>query len=208
MSILLLTLSALAQTPKPALGDWPAIRSWKCRVHEGVDDHTGAVIQMPVELDGTRGALSFYVTWVGPTYTAEQRMCWIGIPKDADKLWKPDEIEISIKGERTDEEGRVIFHSAKYGQVERPARGLAKSARPTLIATRVNVDEAYLRAQLWSAWPWAAEHVDREAAPLGRQAILLPNPDSIQAIFKRLRAKLESAAADPAMKCFPVIPIP
>lgn len=202
MSAVFLLAATLAQAPAKAPEEERPIESWTCTVSERLDANVGGMLQMMVDPDRTRREMSYYVHWsVGPGHMAEQRMSWIWIPLDAARLWKPDEIELSIKGERTDEEGSVSFRSPKYGRLSRPAKNLAKSLRPTFNMTWVSIGEAYLVAQLWAGWPWTAEHSDRKGVPLGEQAILLPGPDAAQAMFTRLRARLDSDSADPAARC-------
>lgn len=157
---------------------------------------------MVVDPDGTRHPPSLHVHWsTKPGHMGLQSMSWIGIPLEADRLWKPDEIELSLKGERTDEGGSVIFHSTRHGGIHRSASPIAKSLRPNFDLTWVKIEEAYLIAQLWSGWPWTAEHRDRKGAALGSQAILLPGPDDAQAMFIRLKIRLDAQAARPAEKC-------
>lgn len=202
MNAALLLAAMLAQAPAQAPEEERPLESWTCTVDERLDAHVGGMLQMLVDPDGTRREMSYYVHWSAqPGHMAEQKMSWIWIPFDAAKLWKPDEIELWMKGERTDEEGSVNFRSPKYGWISRPARGVAESLRPNWNITRVKIGEAYLIAQLWSGWLWAAEHSDRKGVPLGSQAILLPGPDSAQAMFTRLRTRLASDSADPAAKC-------
>jgi hypothetical protein len=67
--------------------------------------------------------------------------------------------------------------------------------------TWVKIDDSYLVAQLWAGWPWTVEHLDRKAATLGSQAVLLPGPEVAQAMFTRLRTRLDSGARDPASNC-------
>ena len=191
----------LAQAPVPAPVEERPIVSWTCTVSERLDDHVGGMLEMLVDPDGTRRELSYYVHWSDqPGYMARQRMSWIWIPVDAVRLWKPDEIELSVKGERTDEEGSLNFRSPKYGWIFRSAPGLVKRL-PNFDVTWVKIEEANLIAHLWSGWQWTAEHMDRKGVPLGSQAVLLPGPDVAQAMFARLRARLASDSADPAAKC-------
>jgi hypothetical protein len=202
VSAALLFAAMLAQAPVRAPEEERPLESWTCTVSERVDGHVGAMLQMLVEPDGTRREMSFYIHWSNqPGYMALQRMRWIWIPLDAARLWKPDEIELSLKGERTDEEGSIIFLSPKYGRIHGSASDLAKSLRPNFELTWVKIGDPYLIAQLWSGWPWTAEHSDRKGVPLGSQAILLPGPEAAQAMFARLRARLDEAAAEPAAKC-------
>lgn len=198
----LLILATLAQAPAPAPAEDRPLESWTCTVSEQLDHNVSGMLQMLVDPDLTRRELSYYVNWADqPGYIAEQRMSWIWIPLDAARLWKPDEIGLSVDGERTDEEGWVVFHSPKYGRLSRPARGRAKSLRPTFNTSWIKIEEAYLVAQLWAGWPWTVEHSDRESVALGSQAVLLPGSEAAQAMYTRLRARLDSAAADPAKGC-------
>lgn len=199
MSAAFLLAALVAQAPAPAPEEERPLESWTCTVSEKLDDHVGGMLQMMVDPDGTRREMSYYVSWSG--HTAGQQMSWIWIPIGAARLWKPDEILLSLDGERTDEEGSVLFHSPKYGRLDRPARDFAKSLRPHSDTTRVTIGEAYLVAQLWSSWPWTAEHRDRKGVTLGAQAILLPGPDVAQAMFARLRARIVLDAANPAARC-------
>lgn len=202
MNPLLLVAAMLSQAPAQAPVDERPLESWTCTVGERLDDNVGGMLQMLVDLDGTRREMSYYVNWSSqPGHMAEQRMSWIWIPLDAQRLWKPDEIEFSMKGERTDEKGSVIFQSPKYGRIFRSADDLAKSLRPTFDMTWIKIGEAYLIAQLWDGWPWTAEHSDRNGVSLGSQAILLPGPEGVQAMFTRLEARLDQDAAQPAAKC-------
>lgn len=202
MNAVLLLAVLLVQTPAQAPREERPVESWTCSATERLGRNVGGLLQIQVDADGTRRQMSYYVHWsAGPGYAAEQRMGWIWIPLDSDRLWKPDEVELSVPGERTDKKGSVIFQSPKYGRISRSAGALVKSLRPEFKATWLKIDEAYLIAQLWSGWPWTAEHSDRKGAPLGSQAILLPGPDAAQAMFTRLRARLDSDSADPAAKC-------
>lgn len=202
MSAALLLAAMLAQAPAQPREEERPLESWTCTVSEQVDGHVGGMLQMLVDPDGTRREMSFYVHWSSqPGYIAQQRMSWIWIPLDAARLWKPDEIELSLRGVGIDEEGSVNFRSPKYGRIWRPARGLAKSLRPTFASSWVKIEEAYLVAQLWSGWGWTVEHSDRKGAPLGSQAVLLPGPDAAQALFERLRSRLAEDSAQPAAKC-------
>lgn len=192
----------LVQAPAPPPEEERPLESWTCTVSERLGDHVGGMLQMLVDPDGTRRDLSFHVHWSAkPGHMGLQSMSWIGIPLDSDRLWKPDEIELSIKGERTDEAGSVIIQSPKHGRIHRSADRLARSLRPHFELTWVKIEEAYLIARLWSGWPWTAEHRDSKGATLGSQAILLPGPDASQAMFARLRIRLAEHAADPAGKC-------
>lgn len=192
----------LAQAPVQAPEEERPLESWTCTVSEQVDGHVAGMLQMLVDPDGTRREMSFYVHWSDqPGYMAEQQMRWIWIPLDAARLWKPDDIELSLQGVTTDEEGSVDFRSPKYGRIWRSARGIAGSLRPHFNTTRVKIEEAYLIAQLWSGWGWTAEHSDRKGAPLGSQAVLLPGPDAAQALFERLRSRLAEDSAQPAARC-------
>lgn len=199
MKAALLLAAILAQAPAPE--EERPLESWTCTVSEGGDSQVRGMLQMMVDPDGSRRDLSFYIHWSPkPGHIAMQGMSWIGIPLDSDRLWKPDDIELSLKGKRADEAGSVVFQSPKHGRIHRPASRLAKWL-PTFEVTWVKVEEAYLIAQLWSAWPWTAEHLDSKGVTLGPQAILLPGPDAAQAMFNRLRARLDAQAADPAAKC-------
>ena len=198
----LLLLAAFAQAPSASAGEERPLESWTCTVKEQLDHNVSGMLQMMVDPDGTRRELSYYVHWADqPGYIAEQSMSWIWIPLDSAGLWKPDEIGLSVEGKRTDERGRVVIRSPRYGRLSRPARGLAKSLRPTFDTTWIKIEDAYLLAQLWAGWPWTAEHTDRKGAALGSQAVLLPGPEAAQAMFTRLRARLDAAAADPAKGC-------
>lgn len=205
MSLPILAAALALAAPEPAAPEpreERAVESWTCTVTEQLDHHVSGMLQMMVDPDGRRRDLSYYVHWADqPGYIAEQSMSWIWIPLDATRLWKPDEIGISVEGKRTDEQGWVVFRSPKYGRLSRPARGIAKSLRPTFDTTWVKIEEAYLVAQLWAGWPWTVEHSDRKGVGLGSQAVLLPGPEAAQAMFTRLRARLDSAAQDPAGKC-------
>ena len=201
MSAAALLLATLASAQAVPAEERP-LESWTCTVSEQLDHNVSGMLQMMVDPDGTRRELSYYVHWADqPGYIAEQSMSWIWIPLDAARLWKPDEIGLSVEGQRTDERGQVVIRSPKYGRLSRSARGLAKSLRPTFHTTWIKIEEAYLVAQLWAGWPWTAEHTDRNGAALGSQAVLLPGPEAAQAMFTRLRAKLDAAAADPAKGC-------
>jgi hypothetical protein len=200
VSAALLLAAILAQAPAPE--EERPLESWTCTVSERLGDHVGGMLQMVVDPDGTRHPPSLHVHWsTKPGYMGLQSMSWIGIPLDATRLWKPDEIELSMKGERTDEAGSVIFQSPKHGRILRSADRLARSLRPHFELTWVKIEEAYLISQLWSGWPWTAEHSDSKGVTLGSQAILLPGPDESQAMFDRLRIRLAEHAADPAAKC-------
>jgi hypothetical protein len=197
----LLLAALLVQAPAPAPEEERPLVSWTCSVSERLDDNVGAMLQMMAYPDGTRGEMSYYVHWsVKPGHMAEQMMSWIWIPLDSNRLWKPDEIELSVKGEQTDELGSIIFLSPKHGRISRPARNLAKPL-PEFRTTWVKIEQAYLIAQLWSGWPWTAQHSDRKGQPLGSQAILLPGPEAVQAMYSRLKARLERDSAEPASKC-------
>lgn len=201
MSPAALLLVAIASAQAVPAEERP-LESWTCTVSEQLDHNVSGMLQMMVDPDGTRRELSYYVNWADqPGYIAEQSMNWIWMPLDAISLWKPDEIALSLEGDRTDERGWVVFRSPRYGRLSRPARGLAKSLRPTFNTSWIKIEEAYLVAQLWAGWPWTVEHSDRKSAALGSQAVLLPGPEAAQAMFTRLRAKLDAAAADPAKGC-------
>jgi hypothetical protein len=199
---LLLALVALAAPPAPAEEEEREILSWTCSVAEQLGRNVGGSLSMIVKPDGNRGEMSYYVHWsTQPGYIAEQSMNWIWIPLDAVKLWKPDEIGLSVKDERADEARSVRFDSPKHGQIWRSAPGLTKSLRPTFKSTWVKIDEAYLVAQLWDGWPWSLALSDSKGQPLGSQAVLLPGPDAAQAMFGRLRSRLEPLSRAPASKC-------
>ena len=203
MSAAFLLAAMLAQAPAQAPQEEERpLESWTCTVSERLGENVGGMLQMVVEPDGTRRPADLHVHWsTKPGYMALQSMSWIGIPLDADRLWKPDDIELSMKGDRTDKAGSLIFQSRKHGRIHRPASRLAESLRPHFELTWVKIEEAYLIAQLWSAWPWTAEHSDSKGVTLGSQAILLPGPDASQEMFSRLRARLDEQAAEPAAKC-------
>lgn len=199
---LLLALAAIAQDPAPADEEGRELLSWTCTVAEQLDRNVAGSLDMKVEPDGTRGEMSYYVHWATqPGYIAQQRMSWIWIPLESTKLWKPDEIGLAVKGDRSDGEGSVSFTSPKYGRIWRSAGGLARSMRPTFNSTWVKVEEGYLVAQLWAAWPWELELSDSKGQPMGSQAVLLPGPDAAQAMFARLRSRLEVMSRDAATKC-------
>ncbi len=199
---LLLALAAIALDPAPAEEEEREILSWTCSVSEQPDRNVHGSLSMIVKPDGSRGEMSYYVHWSSqPGYIAQQSMNWIWIPLDAAKLWKPDEIAISVKDEATGEAGSVSFRSPKHGKIWRSASGLARSLRPTFNSTNVKIDEAYLVAQLWDAWPWSLDLSDSKGQPLGLQVVLLPGPEAAQAMFARLRSRLEAQSRDAASKC-------
>ncbi|HEX8062729.1 MAG TPA: hypothetical protein VF535_05890 [Allosphingosinicella sp.] len=202
---LLLALAALFGDPAtaaPANEEEREILSWTCSVSEQLDRNVGGFLEMVVKPDGTRGEMSYYIHWASqPGYIAEQKMSWIWIPLDARKLWKPDGIELSVKAERTDEAGSLRFRSPRYGSIWRPARDFAKSLRPTFNWTWVKIDEAYLVAQLWASWPWSLDLSDSKGQPLGSQAVLMPGPDAAQAMFARLRSRLDAVSREAKSKC-------
>ncbi|HEU0134511.1 MAG TPA: hypothetical protein VFR28_06780 [Allosphingosinicella sp.] len=199
---LLLALAALAADPVQTAEEEREILSWTCSVAERPDRNVHGSLSIIVKPDGSRGEMSYYVHWSAqPGHSAQQSMNWIWIPLDAVKLWKPDEIEIGVKVERSDETGSVSFKSPRYERIWRPARGLAKSLRPTFDSTAVTIGEPYLIAQLWAGWPWSVDLSDTRGQPLGSQAVLLPGPDAAQAMFDRLRARLEALSRDAASKC-------
>lgn len=199
---LLLALVALAAPRAPAQEEEREILSWTCSVAEQLDRNVRGSLSMIVKPEGSRGEMSYYVHWSAqPGHIAGQSMNWIWIPLDSVKLWKPDEIGLSVKDERTDEARSVRFNSPKHGPIWRSAPGLAKSLRPTFNSTWVTIDEAYLLAQLWDGWPWSLDLSDSKGQPLGSQAVLLPGPDSAQAMFGRLRSRLEALSLDAASKC-------
>ncbi|HEX8226065.1 MAG TPA: hypothetical protein VF605_19835 [Allosphingosinicella sp.] len=201
MSAALILAATFAQAQAQAPEEERPLESWTCTVSEQFGENVGGMLQMMVYPDAPRGEMSYYVHWSAKRgHMAEQRMSWIWIPLDAVRLWKPDEIEFSLNGERTDEAGSVIFQSPKLGRIYRGAERLAKRL-PTFETTWVKIEEAHLIAQLWSAWPWTAEHSDGKGVTLGSQAILLPGPDASQAMFARLRARLYEQAAEPAANC-------
>lgn len=157
---------------------------------------------MLVYPDGTRRELAFYINWSDqPGYVAMQMASWLGIPQDAAQLWKPDKIEFSVNSKRTDKRGFVIFESPVGGQISEPARAMAKSLRPQFSSTWISVDDGYLVSRLWAGWPWQAKLRDRNGAALGVQAILLPGPETAQAMFARLKIELDGYVADKATKC-------
>ncbi|HEX8381707.1 MAG TPA: hypothetical protein VF619_14290 [Allosphingosinicella sp.] len=199
---LLLAFAALAADPAPAMEEEREILSWTCSVAEQPDRNVHGSLSMIVRPDGSRGEMSYYVHWsTQPGYIAQQSMNWIWIPLDAAKLWKPDEIAISVKDEPSGEAGSVSFNSPKHGKIWRPALGLAKSLRPTFNSTSVKIGEAYLIAQLWDGWPWSLDLSDSKGQPLGSQVVLLPGPDDAQAMFGRLRSRLEPLSRNAASKC-------
>lgn len=199
---LLLTLAASALQPAPAGEEEREILSWTCSVSEQLDRNVSGSLSMIVKPDGTRGEMSYYVHWASqPGYIAQQSMNWVWIPLDAAKLWKPDEIGVSVKDERTDEPRSVSFSSPKYGRIWRSAPGLAKSLRPEFDSTWVKIDEAYLIAHLWAGWPWSLDLSGSKGQPLGSQVVLLPGPDVAQAMFGRLRSRLQGLSLDAASKC-------
>ena len=178
------------------------LESWTCTVGEQADEHVSAMLQMIVLPDGTRRELSYYVSWAEqPGYMAMQQMRWVWIPLDAARLWKPDDFSISVAGGRSDEEGGVRFASSSRESIHESARGKVRSLRPHFDITALNVGDAYLVARLWEGWPWTVTLTDRKGVTLGTQQILLPGPETAQAMFTRLRARLESAGADPAQSC-------
>ncbi len=199
---LLLALAAIAADPAPAEEEEREILSWTCSVAEQTDGNVHGSLSMIVKPDGTREEMSYYVHWsTQPGYIGEQSMNWIWIPLDAAKLWKPDEIGLSVKDEGTEEPRSVRFNSPRHGKIWGSGPGLARSLRPTFNSTWVKIDEAYLIAQLWDGWPWSLELSGPKGQPLGSQVVLLPGPDVAQAMFGRLRYRLEALSREAASKC-------
>jgi hypothetical protein len=194
---------ALAAPPPAAPAPEPArkVESWTCTVSEQLDVHVSGMAQMMVDPDRRRRELSFYVNWSEqPHYMALQQMRWISIPLDATRLWKPDDIALAIDGEKTDEQGSLYFRFEAHAPFSESAAGKVKSLG-NFKRKWVTLVDAYLRARLWANWPWSVEHDDRNGLSLGKQAILLPGPDVSQAMFERLRGRLDAAAREPAKNC-------
>jgi hypothetical protein len=204
MVALALSLLIIAPPPAPPPEPERAVASWTCFANEQVDQHVSGMLEMIVTPDGRRASLSYYVNWSQqPHYIAEQQMRWVWIPLDATKLWKPDEIGLSVRTERDDDRGSVAFDSPEYGRLTPTGRGTFHSLRPTFHATWVSVGDAYLMAHLWAEWRWKVILSDRKGMPLGSQEILLPGPEQAQAMFARLRAELDRRAQAPAANCTP-----
>jgi hypothetical protein len=192
-----------AQASAPPLSARP-IESWTCTAREQLDQHVSGMLQMLVYPDGGRRQLSFYINWsVQPGHMAEQQVSWVGIPPNAVQLWKPDEIAFSVEAKRTDKKGAVTFTSSAFGQISEPAEGKVRSLRPNFRSSWVSLDDSYLVSKLWDGWPWEARLTDRNGATLGTQAMLLPRPETAQAMFTRLKAELDRSATERATKCTP-----
>jgi hypothetical protein len=188
--------------PAPPAREQGPLESWTCTVNERLDRNVGGMLQMLVDPDGARRELSYYVSWSEkPGYMAMQQMRWVWIPLDATRLWKPDDFTISIAGGEGDAGDRVVFTAPSRAWIWGSPGSRIESLRPHFNFTAVHVEEGYLVAQLWAGWPWTAELRGRKGERLGSQAFLLPGPETAQAMFTRLRAVLNHAAADPAARC-------
>lgn len=182
---------------------------WNCNASAQIDTHVWAYLETLLSEPGAvRRHLDFYVSWAQqPGYMAEQQYVWVGIPVDATRLWKPDRIYFGLAGDRTDEQGLVLFSSAAVPRIDMPADRLVRSLRPTFNVTAVTIEDASLRTRLWEGGGWTAAHIDRQGNPLGQGALLLPTEAAIQPVFARLRAEVERRAADPDRYCR-IIPEP
>jgi hypothetical protein len=207
-ALLALAAAALAPAepppaaPAPPVEERGPLESWTCTVGERLDQHVGGMLQMLVDPDGTRRALSFYVSWSEkPGYMALQQMRWVWIPLDATRLWKPDDFTIFIADGEADEDDRAVFTAPERASIWGSPGSRIVSLRPHFQRSKLHVEDGYLVAQLWAGWPWTAELRGREGERLGSQAFLLPGPETAQAMFTRLRAALDLAAADPAARC-------
>jgi len=201
-AFLALALAPAPPAPPPAA---PAperkVESWTCTVQEQLDDHVSGMLYVMVSPTGERSGLSYQVNWSEkPHFMALQQMNWIWIPLDATALWKPDDIQLAIDGNKVDEQGSLAFRIDGGGSISEAAAGKVKSLG-SFGRKWVRLVDGYLRARLWAHWPWTVEHTDRKGASLGTQAILLPGPAVSQAMFERLRARLDLAAREPAKHC-------
>jgi len=156
-----------------------------------------------VGMEDVPATLDFYIYWVPQRgYIASQTMSWIGVPRDATSLWKPDRIEFGIAGSETDEAGFIRFDSLQgvsLYSVVRPAS--VRSLRPTFDLSWVKIEDASVIAQLWHRPARRVSYIGRGGRSLGEADILLPLPGEAQTLFTRMRAALERKLADPAAHC-------
>jgi len=198
-------LSLAAATPA-----WGA--GWNCSVRDELSANLPATMELLVGTEDGRGTLDFYIWWVPERgHAAGQAIAWIGVPRPATLLWKPDRIEFGIPGTRTDARGFLRFDSLQGSSllsVVRPAS--VRSLRPNFDLSWVTIDDAALLAQLWGRPPGGVRYTDRRGDLLGSVAVQLPAAAEAQALFTRMRAALERKAADPAHHCraLPAAPDP
>lgn len=157
---------------------------------------------MEIASDGTPRPLSFEIGAAGRTGAGgSQLMSWTSIPVAANLLWKPDSIVLTIPSARIGRRDAIEFEDEQgLLLLLEPAHGLARSLRPMQL-TSIAVAEPRLVAQLWDNWPSRVSHRGESRRRLGSAPILLPRPDAAQALFARLRARVEAAAADPETHC-------
>lgn len=179
----------------------PVRASWTCWASEQLEPRATALLTMIVHEDGTSRELTFSLAWSTRFPVASQRIMWFWIPVRETELWKPDLIEFRIDTRRTDRRGSIRF-VAEAGQIitERAAP-LADTLRPYSRSTWVKIEDGRLIGELWVGWPWTARHFDHRGRLLGTQPLHLPGREAAQAIFTRLRAALDVAAAAPAERC-------
>lgn len=176
---------------------------WNCSVRDELDANRTATMEILVGMDNAPATLDFYIYWVPQRgHIAGQTMSWIGVPRDATILWKPDRIEFGIAGRETDEAGFIRFDSlqeASLYSVVRPAS--VRSLRPTFDLSWVKIEDASVIAQLWHRPARRVSYIGRDGRSLGEADILLPLPAEAQALFTRMRAALEDKLADPSAQC-------
>ena len=176
---------------------------WNCSAAAELSPNLPAMMETLLGADRSRTTLDFYIWWVPqPRYIANQSMSWIGIPREATLLWKPDRIEFGVPGTRTDNEGYIQFESLRgnaFYSVIRPAS--VRSLRPTFQTNWVVIEDGAVIAQLWARPPGRVRYTDRRGEELGSLEILLPAAADAQAVFTRMRAELERKATDPQTHC-------
>lgn len=195
--LLALALASLASAA-PAWG-----AGWNCSVRDELDENRTAVMETLVGMEGAPATLDFYLYWVPQRgHIASQTMSWIGIPRDATLLWKPDRIEFGVPDSETEEAGFIRFDSLQgvsLYSVVRPAS--VRSLRPTFEVSWVKIEDASVIAQLWHRPARRASYVGRDGRNLGEADILLPLPAEARTLFARMRAALERKLADPGAQC-------
>lgn len=176
---------------------------WNCSVTDELDENRTAMMETLVGVEDDPATLDFYLYRVPQRgYIASQSMTWIGIPRAAASLWKPDRIEFGIPGRETDEDGFIRFDSLQQVSlysVVRPAS--VRSLRPTFDLSWVKIEDASVIAQLWHRPARRVSYIGRGGRSLGETEILLPAPADAQTLFTRMRAALERKLADPAAHC-------
>jgi hypothetical protein len=180
----------------------PAHAAWSCAAGEQLDTNISGLLEMEVDDEGRKQPPYFVINWSKqPGYAAEQQMSWLGIPVDAELLWKPDRYAFGIAGRKTDRRGVLIFRSPKGQQHNLSAHGRVKSLRSNFGLTWVELEDGQTRTRIWSGEQWTVEHRDRRGRELGTAKLLLPAASVAQSLYSRLRAKLLPMAGAPDRHC-------